>query len=127
MTLFAASFACVYANPPTFAVESDDLLGSWEGCDGRIVTFTLEDDQYVGRYTELGGLGWFHFTENEIGYTATQAVDGEYVGQVSWRSTSGTQAWHSNTIQIEGDQYFDTGSDACSTEMIRTSESVRSR
>jgi hypothetical protein len=100
-------------------VSANELAGSWEGCDGRVVTFTLENGQYIGRYSKLGGLGSYHFTINEIGYKATRTPEGKYVGQVKWRWTSGQQEWRPNTITIIGNNYTDTGSDSCSRQMKR--------
>jgi len=101
------------------SVGGADLLGSWVGCDGRVVTFTQEGGQYIGRYTALGGLGTYHFTPNEIGYKATQAADGTYVGQVKWRYTNGDHQWRPLKITIKGNQYSDEGSDGCSKNMKR--------
>ena len=101
------------------STHEDDLVGSWKGCDGRVVTFTLEDGQYIGRYTQLADLGKYHFTPNEIGYRAFKTQDGKYVGGVKWRSTSGQQEWRPTTITIKGGKYTDTGSDNCSKQMRR--------
>jgi len=95
------------------------LLGSWRGCDGRVVTFVYEGGEYIGRYTSLGGLAPYHFTLNEVGYRARQQPDGRYVGQVKWRWTSGASQWRPNVITISGNSYRDSGSDSCSTAMSR--------
>ncbi len=97
----------------------DDLIGSWVGCDGRMVTFTLENGEYIGRYTKLGGLEPYHFKVNEIGYKAKRNLEGKYVGQVKWRWTSGKKRWSPNTITINGNKYTDSGSDSCSRKMDR--------
>ncbi len=104
--------------PPVMPPVSSDLLGIWQGCDGRQVTFTLEDGQYVGRYTALGGLGSYGFTLGEIGYRFTLQPDGSYVGDVEWRG-SNFQEWRPDKATVAGDRYRDTGSDGCSREMTR--------
>jgi hypothetical protein len=101
------------------ATPSTQLVGSWRGCDGRVVTFVNEGGGFVGRYTALGGLPRVGFTLNEIGYRARLQSAGRYVGDVKWRWPGGRQNWVSNTITISGNSYRDTGSDSCSRSMTR--------
>ena len=98
---------------------SGELLGSWLGCDGRVVTFTLENGQYFGRYDNIGGLGSYGFQVGEIGFRAQRRPDGTYVGDVKWRWANGDFQWRENTITIKGDEYSDTASDSCSNRMTR--------
>ena len=96
------------------------IIGSWKGCDGRVVTFSKdENDEIVGRYNALGRLGAYHFSENEIGYRVTLKAAGSYEGKVKWRSTSGDVSWKNVSIKIEDNTYTDSGSDNCSKEMKR--------
>ena len=108
------------------AENGASLVGSWVGCDGRVVTFTHEGDehtgQFVGKYTNLGGLGRFHFEADEVGYVATQRSANEYTGQVKWRSVDGNLYWKPNEITISGDNYFDNGSDPCARTMRRAAD-----
>jgi hypothetical protein len=97
-----------------------DIVGSWEGCDGRVVTFTKEENgEIYGRYTQLGGLKKYNFSQDEIGYQVVKQSLGTYTGSVKWRSTTGTETWKKVTITIEGDTYKDDSSDGCSKNMKR--------
>lgn len=99
---------------------SGDLLGSWEGCDGRVVTFTQnEDGEISGRYTALGGLTRYGFQANEIGYKLRKRAAGSYSGTVKWRNTRGEATWRDVVITIQGDRYMDNSSDNCAREMKR--------
>ena len=111
--------ACKSATGPSSSI-SKDIIGDWEGCDGRVVRFgRLDRDTITGRYTRLGGLKQYGFEQNEIGYKVIQQRPGIYTGQVKWRTTSGGVSWKNVTISIEGDRYSDTSSDGCAKEMIR--------
>ncbi len=99
---------------------SQSIIGSWEGCDGRVVTFTKDDEgKYLGRYTALGRLGTYQFTKDEIGYEVMQKGTGTYTGRVKWKDTSGYESWRKVEITIENNVYSDSGSDRCSREMKR--------
>lgn len=97
------------------------ILGSWEGCDGRVVTFTREPDGLIlGHYSELGGLGKYGFTRLEEGYRIRRQGRGTYNGKVKWRDTNGNASWKNVEITIEIDNVFRSdGSDSCSAEMTR--------
>jgi hypothetical protein len=101
-----------------------DLVGSWKGCDGRVVTFTLENCEYKGRYTNLSGrLRRFGFKEKELGYIITKMnEEGRYSGQVKWRFLNGESRWADTKITINGNKYTDDGSDSCSRTMARVRE-----
>jgi hypothetical protein len=98
-----------------------DLVGSWKGCDGRVVTFTLENGEYKGRYTNLSGrLRRFGFEEKELGYIIIKMnEEGRYSGQVKWRFLNGESRWADTNITINGNRYTDDGSDDCSRTMAR--------
>lgn len=99
---------------------SKTIIGSWKGCDGRIITFQKEgNDQIIGRYTELGNLGQYGFEKNEIGYKVRQQQLGTYTGSVKWRSSGESESWKNITITIAGKSYQDNGSDSCAKEMER--------
>ena len=100
--------------------KSQSIIGSWMGCDGRIVTFMKNNEgKYIGRYTDLGGLKTYKFTKNEIGYEVIQESPGSFSGKVKWRDTSGNESWKNVDITIENNVYSDSGSDHCSKEMKR--------
>ncbi|APY12214.1 hypothetical protein BWZ22_13705 [Seonamhaeicola sp. S2-3] len=96
-----------------------DIMGSWEGCDGRVITFTKEDDKVIGRYTKLGGLEKYKFTLNEVGYRLKEQSVGNYIGTVKWQNLSGKETWKKVIVSIENNIYADNQSDACSKEMKR--------
>ncbi len=113
---------CSSTKPTTTpTVQNQSILGSWEGCDGRIVAFSEgEGDEIIGRYTELGRLGMYKFTQNEIGYKVTEQKPGIYSGTVKWRTTTGKESWKKLTITIQNNDFMsDNGSDKCSQEMER--------
>ena len=99
--------------------HANHILGSWQGCDGRIVTSTEEGGEFVGRYTALGGLGGFGFKINEVGYRLRLQSDGSFTGEVKWRWTDGRSQWRAMTASVSGDVYRDSGSDSCSRQMTR--------
>lgn len=96
-----------------------DIMGSWEGCDGRVITFTKEDNKVIGRYTKLGKLEKYKFTLNEVGYRLKEQSVGNYTGTVKWQNLSGNETWRNVTVTIENNIYTDNQSDACSKEMKR--------
>ena len=99
------------------------IIGSWEGCDGRVVTFsTDENGEIIGRYTKLGGLGRYKFTLNEVGFHLLQQNPGTYVGQVKWRNTVGTETRKDETIIVENNILKTSSSDDCSKELIRVEQ-----
>lgn len=99
---------------------SKDIIGSWKGCDGRVITFQNEGNgEIVGRYTKLGNLGQYGFEESEIGYKVSQQQPGIYYGSVKWRSSNQNVSWKTITITIVGNSYEDNGSDSCAKEMDR--------
>lgn len=105
---------------PVVSPVNQNIIGSWEGCDGRVITFTEEENaEITGRYTKLGGLGKYKFTLNEIGYRLTQQSPGNYTGTVKWQDLSGNETWKKVSITIENDVYTDNSSDSCSQEMKR--------
>lgn len=99
--------------------DSNDIVGSWTGCDGRVIQFERSSGEFVGRYIALGRLTEYGFSANEIGYRAQETTSGTYEGQVKWRWTTGEEEWRTNTITISGDSYSDTNSDSCTKSMQR--------
>jgi hypothetical protein len=99
--------------------KSQSIIGSWVGCDGRVVTFKENDGKYIGRYTALGNLETYKFTKDEIGYEVIRQSLGNYSGKVKWKDTSGNESWKTVNITIENNVYSDSGSDRCSKEMKR--------
>ena len=105
----------------------NSIIGSWEGCDERIITFTKEenptadgkDGEIIGRYTKLGKLERYKFTQNEIGYKLTEQGPGLYIGTVKWQDPNGNETWKKVSITIEDSTYKSDGSDRCSEEMKR--------
>ncbi|WP_036385317.1 hypothetical protein [Muricauda sp. MAR_2010_75] len=105
---------------PVVSSTNTDIIGSWEGCDGRVVSFyTNENGEIEGRYSKLGGLGRFKFAVDEIGFFLTQTSTGVYTGKVKWRNTSGAATWRDETIVVENNILKTSGSDACGNEMTR--------
>ncbi len=99
---------------------AETIIGSWEGCDGRVVTFSSEENgEIVGRYSKLGGLARYGFEVNETGYKLRRRAAGTYAGTVKWRTTSGSVSWKKVTVSIQGDTYLDDSSDSCAKEMTR--------
>lgn len=97
-----------------------DIIGSWEGCDGRVVTFYKDErGEIKGRYTQLGGLGKYNFSLNEVGFRLSRKSPGVYVGQVKWRNTIGKETWKDETITVENNILKTTSSDDCSTELAK--------
>jgi len=102
------------------ATMSSGIVGSWQGCDGRIVTFTQKGDSIIGRYTTLGGLERFGFAQDEIGHKLSSEEDGSYVGLVKWRAINIKQpTWRAVKVTINGNIYQDKGSDRCGRDMTR--------
>ncbi|MFC4220066.1 hypothetical protein [Flagellimonas marina] len=105
---------------PTVSNTNTNIIGSWEGCDGRVVAFyTNEKGEIEGRYSKLGGLDKFKFTLDEIGFHLTRKSPGVYTGKVKWRNTSGTESWRDETIVVENDILKTSGSDFCGNELKR--------
>ncbi|MHA7832701.1 MAG: hypothetical protein ACX93O_16520 [Flagellimonas sp.] len=105
---------------PIVTSTNPDIIGSWEGCDGRVVTFyTNENGEIEGSYSKLGGLGRYKFTLDEVGFHLSQQNRGTYVGQVKWRSTLGKETWKDETIIVEGNVLKTSSSDDCSKELTR--------
>ena len=113
---------------------NNDIIGSWEGCDGRVITFTKQKpltqnnqrthkDSIIGRYTKLGGLKTYKFTVDEIGYKLVEDSLGNYSGLVKWQNLSGKETWKVVTIHVQGDTYKDDNSDSCSKEITRIKKS----
>ena len=102
--------------PPS---PNQQLLGRWQGCDGRIVEFTETGGVLRGAYVALGGVGAYGFRLGEVGYEARQVSPGVYEGRVLWKGGSATPQWRPNRITIQGDDYGDTASDSCSRNMKR--------
>jgi hypothetical protein len=96
-----------------------DIIGSWEGCDGRVITFAKEGNEIIGRYIKLGGLERYKFTLNEEGYRLTWQSAGNYTGTVKWQNPSGNETWKKVSITINNNAYKDSTSDPCSKEMKR--------
>jgi hypothetical protein len=98
-----------------------DLVGTWKACDGREVTFTLENCEFKGRYTNLSDrLRKYGFKEKELGYIVIKMTkEGGYSGQVKWRFLDGKSRWADTNITISGNRYTDDGSDDCSRTMER--------
>lgn len=105
---------------PVISNTDQNIIGYWEGCDGRVVKFTKnEDNSIVGHYEKLGELYKYKFAVNEEGYRLNQQNPGVYKGLVKWKTISGEETWKEVTITIENDIYKDNGSDGCSKEMKR--------
>ena len=99
------------------------IIGSWQGCDGRVVTFSEEGDSIIGRYSELNGLERFGFSKNEIGYKLIKEGTNSFVGQVKWRAINIKQpTWRAVKATINGNTYQDKGSDRCGRDMTRVTE-----
>ncbi len=104
--------------PPT---PASGLAGRWQGCDGRVVEFTVAGGILRGAYVVLGGLGAYGFSLGEVGYEAREVSPGVYDGRVLWKGAGGQEArWVPTRIEVRGDNYSDTGSDGCSRGMRRT-------
>lgn len=102
------------------AITPPNIIGSWKGCDERIVEFVKEEDSIFGICRRLGGLSAFGFQENEIGYKITHLGDGEYQGKVKWRFKDDTTVkWRNVKITIDNDTYTDQGSDKCGSKMTK--------
>ena len=105
---------------PIATSTNTNIIGSWEGCDGRVVTFyTNENGEIEGRYSKLGGLGRFKFSLNEVGFRLSKKSPDIYVGQVKWRNTMGEATWKDETITVENRILKTTSSDDCSTELVK--------
>lgn len=99
---------------------NQSILGSWEGCDGRTVTYTIENDQIIGRLTKLGNLATYGFKADEVGFILEDKTNGVYDGKVKWRyKDDEKEYWKNVTIKVEGNNYVDKGSDPCSKQMKR--------
>jgi hypothetical protein len=105
--------------------EATDLLGIWQGCDGRKVEFTQEGDAFVGRYIALGNLGAYKFQVGEVGYRH-RLLDSQaqtYQGQDKWRRSDpeSTFYWRDSVIRMsaDADSFSDSGADQCSATMAR--------
>jgi hypothetical protein len=98
-----------------------DLLGSWQAC-GRVVQFTAEGGEIVGRYTVVGNLAGV-FAPAEAGYRLKPLGSGRYQGYVLWKWGDGRTEWRPNTITVSGNQLNDSGSDSCGATMTRVSGS----
>ena len=104
-------------------VINNSIIGSWEGCDGRVITFTQEGDSILGHYTKLNGLERFGFSQNEIGYKLIRESVGSYTGQVKWRAINIKEpTWRAVKVSIHENTYQDIGSDRCGREMTRIKE-----
>lgn len=100
------------------------IIGSWEGCDGRVVTFSRDESgKIIGHYTKLAGLVRYKFSENEVGFHLSKMAPGVYVGQVKWRNTSGKETWKKETILLENNILKTTSSDDCSKELTKIKQS----
>ncbi|MEE1964204.1 hypothetical protein V1387_16045 [Allomuricauda taeanensis] len=118
-TIFWQGCKTISSSIPATTMDKD-IVGSWEGCDGRVVTFTKQKSgEIIGRYTHLGGLGEYRFTQDEIGYKVAQKELGTYTGLVKWRNATGEVTWKKVMITIEDNVYKDNNSDGCSKEMKR--------
>lgn len=95
------------------------LVGSWQGCDGRVVTFTLRGETVAGRYIAMGRLGQYGFKLGDIGYEFKRHADGTYIGKVLWRGPGDRTEWRNSKITLHGDTLTDTGADSCSGTMTR--------
>tara|TARA_R100001369_G_scaffold82220_1_gene113785 strand:+ start:968 stop:1450 length:483 start_codon:yes stop_codon:yes gene_type:complete len=124
--------------PIASSSNHNDIIGSWEGCDGRIITFSktkplatpsssettqnnglTKKDFIIGRYSKLGGLTRYQFTQNEIGYKLIEKSPGHYTGMVKWQDLSGIETWKEVTIHVDNDTYRDDNSDSCSKVITR--------
>ena len=124
--------------PISSSSNHNNIIGSWEGCDGRIITFSktkplatpsssetkhnkrlTKKDSIIGRYSKLGGLTRYQFTQNEIGYKLIEKSRGHYTGMVKWQDLSGTETWKEVTIHVDNDTYRDDNSDSCSKVIKR--------
>ncbi|MEM7186018.1 MAG: hypothetical protein AAF466_05100 [Bacteroidota bacterium] len=115
LSIMACSTQKTIPAPKTYS-----LIGQWEGCDGRIIEFTKEDDIIIGRCIALGGLGTYGFTLNEVGYEVEAQGNNTYKGRVKWRKTGQKDPfWKNVEITIDGNSYEDQGSDSCGREMAR--------
>ena len=74
------------AGPGGTDLGGEPLIGSWKGCDGRVIEFKPEGGELIGRYTALGGLGACAFSIGEVGYRATRSE----VVATSSKSTGGS-------------------------------------
>jgi len=116
-----ATFSCKSTSSvhlPSAAETS--ILGSWEGCDGRVITFRRgPGGEILGRYSELGGLERYRFTQDEVGYRIREKTPGTYEGKVKWQNTQGSETWKTVAITIQNNEYSDNSSDPCSNYMTR--------
>lgn len=111
--------SCTSVNPVVTKTNTD-IIGSWEGCDGRVVTFYIDENGEIeGRYSKLGGLGRYKFTLDEVGFHLSQQSPGTYVGQVKWRNTTGKETWRDETIVVENNILKTSSSDDCSTKLTK--------
>ena len=117
IVIFLTTIAC--GTQKTQTVFDPAILGSWRGCDGRVVAFTVEDDKIIGRYENIGSLGTFGFTQNEIGYELSSKGNSTYEGRVKWGKSDHKKFWKPVIIKVTGNTYTDKGSDACSEKMKR--------
>lgn len=116
---FGIWVGCKSVNPVVTSANTS-IIGSWEGCDGRVVSFyTNENGEIEGRYSKLGGLDRFKFTVDEIGFFLTQKSPGVYTGKVKWRNTAGAATWRDETIMVENDILKTSSSDDCSKELTK--------
>ena len=116
---FGIWVSCKSINPIATSTYTD-IIGSWEGCDGRVVTFyTNENGEIEGRYAKLGELGRYKFTLDEVGFHLSQQNPGTYVGQVKWKNTMGKETWRDETIIVENNILKTSSSDDCSKELTR--------
>ncbi|WP_437399530.1 hypothetical protein [Flagellimonas lutimaris] len=114
--------SCKSINPIVTSTDPN-IIGSWEGCDGRVVTFyTNENGEIEGRYSKLGGLGRYKFTLDEVGFHLSQKSPGTYVGQVKWRNTLGKETWKDETIIVKENVLETSSSDDCSKELTRVEQ-----
>jgi hypothetical protein len=103
------------------AQVNDGILGSWEGCDGRVVTYTQIGDSIFGKYTVLARLKSVGFELDEVGYKLKKQQSGIYSGAVKWRTRGQSKVeWKPVQITLSGQSYTDKGSDSCSKVMNRT-------
>ncbi|PKA82824.1 hypothetical protein ATE92_0963 [Ulvibacter sp. MAR_2010_11] len=121
LTAFVISMGLVFCGTQKQQVNTNrSIIGSWQGCDGRVVTFTRKGDSILGHYTELNGLERFGFTRNEIGHKLIKESAGSYSGLVKWRAVNIKEpTWRTVNVFINGNVYKDQGSDRCGRDMTR--------
>lgn len=115
-------FLILLANCKTTSVliTKNDIVGTWEGCDGRQIVFSENTEgEIIGHLAKLGKLERYKFTLNEEAYRVKKQSHGVYTGVVKWQNLNGKETWEKVTITIENDVYTDDGSDSCSKEMKR--------